>query len=150
MTGKEPEDYFKSFKDGLSDFGQKVNDVVDGFLSGDYMGSTFHVASDAYESDGYFWIEIELPGIKKEEVSIQVIEDELVVKGNKAISDEKERIYYQRERKLGDFIRHFELPENVKLEKIKASFDNGLLRVRFPLEKQEKEEDGDVKDVNID
>ncbi len=149
MTGKEPEDYFKSFKEGLSDFGQKVNDVVDGFLSGDYAGGTFLVTSDAYESDGYFWIEIELPGMKKEEVSIQVIEDELVVKGNKTIAEEEERIYYQRERKLGEFIRHYELPENVKLEKIKASFDNGLLRVRFPLEKP-KEEDEDVKDVNID
>ncbi|MEM6767982.1 MAG: Hsp20/alpha crystallin family protein [Bacteroidota bacterium] len=148
MTEKEPEDYFKSFREGLSDFGQKVNQMVDGILNSDFTGSTFLVTSDVYESDGYFWVELELPGMKKEEVSIQVIEEQLVVKGQKIKSDEKERVYYLKERKLGEFMRHFDLPVNVKLEKIKASFDNGLLRVRFPLEEEKEEED--VKDVNID
>ncbi|KAF7796910.1 hypothetical protein EIP86_008095 [Pleurotus ostreatoroseus] len=75
----------------------------------------------------------ELPGLKKEDVSIDVQNDVLTVSGESKISEERdENGYAVRERRYGKFSRSIPLPKGVKGEEIKAAMENGVLSVTFP------------------
>ncbi|KZT02489.1 HSP20-like chaperone [Laetiporus sulphureus 93-53] len=75
----------------------------------------------------------ELPGLKKEDVAIQVQNGVLTVSGESKISsDREENGYAVRERRFGKFSRSLGLPQGVKSEDVKANLENGVLTVRFP------------------
>ncbi|KZT30438.1 small heat shock protein [Neolentinus lepideus HHB14362 ss-1] len=75
----------------------------------------------------------ELPGLRKEDVQIDVRNNLLSVSGESKISsDRDENGYAVRERRYGKFSRTIPLPRGVKPEDIKASMDNGILSVSFP------------------
>ncbi|EPQ50612.1 HSP20-like chaperone [Gloeophyllum trabeum ATCC 11539] len=75
----------------------------------------------------------ELPGLKKEDVQIDVHNNQLSISGESNISaDRDENGYAVRERRYGKFSRILPLPRGVKPEDIKASMENGVLTVTFP------------------
>jgi HSP20 family protein len=80
-------------------------------------------AVDIYEGDTAVVLKAELPGIKKEDVSVEVKDNVLTIKGErKAESEIKEERYYRRERTYGSFSRSFNLQYTVNPDKIKARF----------------------------
>jgi HSP20 family molecular chaperone IbpA len=80
----------------------------------------------------------ELPGMKKENVSIDVRQEQLTVSGEVSVSSEtKEGDYTVRERRSGKFSRSVKLPKGVKPEDINAKMENGLLSVTFPATQSE-------------
>lgn len=84
-------------------------------------------ASDAY------YIEVDLPGVKKEDVDVSVDKNVLTISGKREVSNEiKEDDYYRVESAYGKFSRSFTLPENVDIEKIKASNEDGVLEIVIP------------------
>ncbi|EAU91899.1 small heat shock protein [Coprinopsis cinerea okayama7 len=75
----------------------------------------------------------ELPGLKKEDVSIDVHNGRLTVSAEtKASSEFEENGYAVRERRFGKLLRTLQLPTGLKEEDIKASMENGVLTVTFP------------------
>ncbi|GLB42417.1 putative small heat shock protein (HSP20) family protein [Lyophyllum shimeji] len=75
----------------------------------------------------------ELPGLKKEDVNIDLHDGRLTVSGDAKISEEhEENGYAVRERRFGKFSRTLQLPQGVKENEIKASMENGILTVTFP------------------
>ncbi|KAH8093080.1 small heat shock protein [Cristinia sonorae] len=75
----------------------------------------------------------ELPGLKKEDVNIDVHNNMLTVSGESKLSSERdENGYAVRERRYGKFSRSIPLPQGIKGEDIKASLENGVLSVTFP------------------
>ncbi|KAL0058994.1 hypothetical protein AAF712_014290 [Marasmius tenuissimus] len=82
----------------------------------------------------------ELPGLKKEDVNIDVRDGRLTVSGETKISsDHEEDGYAIRERRFGRFARTLQLPKGVKEEEIKASLEDGVLTVTFPKSGKEAE-----------
>ncbi|KAA1476764.1 HSP20-like chaperone [Dentipellis sp. KUC8613] len=82
----------------------------------------------------------ELPGLKKEDVNIEVHNNALTVSGETNVSSErKEDGYAVRERRSGKFSRTLPLPQGTKPEEIKASMENGVLEVIFPRTTPEQE-----------
>ncbi|KAJ3786562.1 HSP20-like chaperone [Lentinula aff. detonsa] len=82
----------------------------------------------------------ELPGLKKEDIQIDIHDGRLTVSGESKISSERnEDGYAIRERRYGSFARALQLPRGVKDEEIKASMDNGVLTVTFPKSTKEVE-----------
>ncbi|KAI3470807.1 hypothetical protein Pfo_027470 [Paulownia fortunei] len=80
----------------------------------------------------------DVPGLKKEEVKIS---------GERSREkEEKNDTWHRMERSSGKFLRRFRLPENAKLDQIKASMENGLLTVTVPKEEVKKPE---VKAIEI-
>jgi len=80
-----------------------------------------------------YHIEVELPGIKKEEVDVKVDGNVLTISGERRLRDEvKEEDYHKVESYYGNFSRSFTLPERVDVENIHAESENGLLEVVIP------------------
>jgi HSP20 family protein len=92
---------------------------------------------DIYESNGETVIQAELPGVKKEDISVDVKDNRLTIKGQRSQDEEvKEDNYYRRERLFGSFQRAFTLPGDVEPDDVKAEFKDGVLKVRLPKPKE--------------
>ena len=131
MENKTPEDYFRSFQKGLSDIGQKMNQMVDGLWSSDFFQGDLRVPTDIFETDDLFVVEVEIPGASKKEVSVQIVDDHLSIKGKKVPKDRTEAFDHQSERRFGEFLQSIPLPSYVQMDSIKAKYEDGLLRVQF-------------------
>ena len=94
---------------------------------------------DVYEEKDAVVIKAELPGMKKEDVEVNLAGVNLTIKGEKKEDKEvKEDDYYRRERSYGSFLRTVALPCEVKSDEIKASFKDGVLEVRMPKTEEAK------------
>ncbi|KAG6600955.1 17.5 kDa class I heat shock protein, partial [Cucurbita argyrosperma subsp. sororia] len=84
----------------------------------------------------------DLPGIKKEEVKVEVEEGRVLqISGERSKEkEEKNDKWHRVERSSGKFMRRFRLPENAKVDEVKASIENGVLTVRVPKTKLKKPE----------
>lgn len=90
-------------------------------------------AVDIYEEENGIVLEAELPGIEKKDISIDVKDRVLTLKGDRTAESETEgKNYYRRERTYGEFQRVFTLPEGVNADDIKADFKDGVLEVHIP------------------
>lgn len=88
---------------------------------------------DLYETATAFILEVDLPGIKKLDVTVEVEGDDLVLQGSRA--DEhvhRKGNVYHHERRSGQFVRRLRLPASVDRTQIRAEFRNGVLRVTLP------------------
>ncbi|XP_042521150.1 18.2 kDa class I heat shock protein-like [Macadamia integrifolia] len=90
----------------------------------------------------------DLPGLKKEEVKLEVENGRVLqISGEKSREQEEKNDKWHRvERSSGKFLRRFRLPENAKMEQIKANMENGVLTVTIPKEEEKKPE---VKTIDI-
>jgi len=76
----------------------------------------------------------ELPGLKKEEITVTVTEDGFTVEGERKLEEEeKKHNWYTTERAYGKFVRSVPLPVGTNLADVKATFANGVLEVVAPL-----------------
>ncbi len=91
------------------------------------------VRFDVTDTDDAIEITAELPGIDEKDVELSVADGVLTVKGEKKSEKEtKERDYYLSERRYGSFSRAMRVPDSVDQDKVKASFDNGVLSIVLP------------------
>ncbi|XP_028798376.1 17.3 kDa class I heat shock protein-like [Neltuma alba] len=90
----------------------------------------------------------DLPGLKKDEVKVEVEDDRVLqISGERNVEKEdKNDTWHRVERSSGRFMRRFRLPENVKMDQVKASMENGVLTVTVPKAEVKKP---DVKAIQI-
>ena len=101
---------------------------------------------DIFETSGVLVIRADLPGVNKEDVTVEIKDNELSIKGERKHDPETGEInYYRRERVFGSFSRSFNLEYRVRPENIKARFKNGILEVEIPKPEEEK-----PKQVSVD
>lgn len=90
-------------------------------------------AIDMYQTDDEIVVKAALPGIKADEVQINVTGDVLTLKGEvKQNEEKKERAWHIREQRYGSFERSVALPTEVVADKAKAEFENGILTITLP------------------
>jgi HSP20 family protein len=96
--------------------------------------ATWFPGIDVFERNNRLVTKIDLPGMKKEDVKVEVTDGHLAVSGErKTKAEEKRENYYRCEREYGSFYRAVPLPEGVKLEDVEATFADGVLEVSVPL-----------------
>ncbi len=89
---------------------------------------------DVLEKGDRLVTRIELPGMKKEDVSVEVADGRLSVSGERKYAHEETKDnFYRSEREYGSFCRVVPLPDGVTLDDVKASFSDGVLEVTVPL-----------------
>ncbi|KAJ6708140.1 HEAT-SHOCK PROTEIN 20 FAMILY MEMBER [Salix viminalis] len=125
--------------------------IFDPFSSFDIMGSI-----QAFVDTRFDWKETpeahvfkaDLPGLKKEEVKVEIEDDRVLqISGERSVEKEdKNDAWHRVERSSGKFLRRFRLPENAKMDQVKASMENGVLTVTVPKEEIKKP---DVKAIEI-
>ncbi|KAK4403334.1 class I heat shock protein [Sesamum angolense] len=91
---------------------------------------------------------VDVPGLKKEEVKVEVEDGRILqISGERSKEQEEKNDKWHRvERSSGKFLRRFRLPENAKLDQVKAAMENGVLTVTVPKEEVKKPE---VKAIDI-
>ena len=99
---------------------------------GEKVADWFAPRSEASALEDYYEINVELPGVKAEDVDITMQDNSLAVRGEKR-SERKEtgQSFYFSEREYGAFQRTFRLPEDADGDKIDAQFSDGVLRLKI-------------------
>lgn len=88
---------------------------------------------DIFEDGNDVVVKAELPGMRKEDIEVNISDDVITISGEKKSEEKVEKKdYYRLERSFGSFTRTLRLPAETQTEKGKASFKDGLLEIRIP------------------
>jgi HSP20 family protein len=113
----------------------------------DLSANTWRPLVDIFESEAGVTLLVDLPGVDKTDVSVEVKDNILTIKGNRTSEDTvDDRNYYRRERSFGGFQRSFGMRGPISPDKIKASFKNGVLRIELvkPVEEKPRQVSVDI------
>ncbi|HEY5764931.1 MAG TPA: Hsp20/alpha crystallin family protein [Candidatus Deferrimicrobiaceae bacterium] len=96
-------------------------------------------AVDIYEKNDTVVVKAELPGVERDQISVEVKDGILTLRGERKFErDVKEESYHRVERSYGTFLRSFSLPVSVDQDQVKATFRDGVLEVELPKKEQAK------------
>jgi len=102
-------------------------------LSRDFNGYDFSPSCDFSENEMEFQIQLDIPGVKKRDLKIELEDNRLIISGERAKNSEKKSLRHIRsESYYGSFMRVFNFPTAIKENKIDAHFENGVLKVTIP------------------
>lgn len=133
------EDAFRSF--GMPAFEPKT--LTDAALPG-----FFRPQIDVSGDDNRYEISLDVPGLSESDLTLEVKDDILTIKGQKEErSEDKDKHYYRIERSYGLFQRTLALPDDANADEIKASLDKGVLKLEIPRRAALAKED--VKRISI-
>jgi HSP20 family protein len=130
--------------DGLDKIHSRISDLFDetfgrarGYSSGN--NSVWLPPVDILESRDSYLLRAELPGMKKEDFSLEVKEGILHLSGERKFEEPANGVEYHRvERVAGRFSRSFSLPQTVKADEIKATYRDGILEIHVPKAEEAK------------
>ncbi|MCR5097831.1 MAG: Hsp20/alpha crystallin family protein [Lachnospiraceae bacterium] len=97
--------------------------------------------TDVHEHDDHYEVDIDLPGFKKDEITLELKDGYLLVSANKSLDNDKQDKkgkLVRQERYSGSMQRSFYVGENITEDEIKASFKHGVLNLTVPKEENEK------------
>jgi HSP20 family protein len=99
-------------------------------------------AADIYETEENYLIAMDLPGVSREALELDVDDNRLVVKGTRIV---EESTKHRAERPRGKFLRTFTVPGSVDQAQIGAEYKDGVLQVRLPKRKEQKSKRVEIK-----
>lgn len=126
---------------------KRFSDIMDEFFNEavSVRRNNFTPSIDISETDNQFLISAELPGMKKEDINIDLENSRLTISGERSFKKEEEgKKFHRVETRYGSFNRSFQLPDNVDEESIEASYEDGLLNISI-----DKDEDKVKKQIEI-
>jgi HSP20 family protein len=126
------------FDESFRGIGRGTNDE-------DWSLGAWAPAVDIYEQDGNIVLKAELPGVDPKDFDVRVENNILTLRGERKLDEEVTKESYHRvERSYGTFTRSFTLPNVVDTDKIKAEYNDGILRLTLP-----KREEAKPKQISI-
>jgi HSP20 family protein len=96
----------------------------------------FSPPADIGEAHGEVYVHIQLPGVSKEDLTLQLLDGTLIIKGEIKEKNKEDKSNHRKRIRCGHFSREIPLPGNLDVEKAKAYLERGILRVRIPKTKQ--------------
>jgi len=129
---------FEPFRE-LKELERRLADFLETRGEGGGNISSFSPSLNTREDEKSYYIELDLPGVKKEDISIDINKNSIKVSAERKTKEKiKKEDYYKLESFFGKFQRSFVLPDNVNPDDIKASFEHGVLEMVLPKSDAEK------------
>ena len=130
MKNLVPRDYW----DSLFDFGHMFDNTLFPALRRNLDIESLSPRIDVIETNTNYEITADLPGVKKEDISLQLTGGNLLIEANRVEAKEEteEGKVIRKERYEGKFMRSFYLGENIKQDEINATFTDGVLKIDVP------------------
>ena len=111
-----------------------------------YDNAVWMPLTDISEDNDNFYLKADLPGIKKEDVKISYTDGTICISGERSQEKEtKEKKFHRIERSYGKYYRSFNIPTEIKDDKIKAEFKDGQLTITIPKADEVKPKEIDIK-----
>ncbi len=124
-------------------FSSLLDDFFNDAVASD-SGRLYVPSLDVSETDTHYHIQLSMPGMKKDDISIDLQDRRLTITGErKEEVDDKNTKYHVREMRYGTFERTIMLPNNINQDKIDARFEDGVLKL--DVEKKEKQVNKQIK-----
>jgi HSP20 family protein len=126
---------------------EEMEELVGSFWGGDGLEKLgFYPTTDVVETEKRFEVTVDLPGLKPEEVNVELKNGELWISGKREEEkEEKGKTYHRIERRHGEFRRVLPLPSAIREEEIEAKFESGVLRITVPKTEEAKSKHIEVK-----
>lgn len=138
LSWSTPSELFSSPFSLVRRFSEEMDRTFGRFFSRDDGESFWSPAIEVTENDGQLKVHADLPGLKPEDVRVEVTDDQLIIQGERKYErEEKKKGVYHSERRYGQFYRAIPLPEGANTEQTKAQFENGVLEITMPVPEQE-------------
>jgi len=118
------------------DIFKRMNQIFEENRANPYRGSEPY---DIYKQEDSFIIEFALVGLDSEDISVSVSGQTLKIEAEAKQNDEASEFYHKKISRRS-VKKHFTLHESIDKDSIEAEYKNGLLRVKLPLEKEEKKD----------
>ena len=129
------------------DFGSRFNSLLSEFESKEFPLGGFTPVVNTREGEFAYHVDVDLPGVKKEDIKVDVKDNVITISGERSHKEEvKEDDYHRIETSFGKFERSFTLPKGADAENIAASNKDGVLEVVIPKLKSETEK---VKKIEV-
>lgn len=126
----------------LPSFSSLLDDFFEDFFTEPFIGDGERMLSpkiDLIDKPDKFILKAEIPGVDKKDLNVEVGDDYVVIKGEKGKSEEhKEENFYYKETYSGKFIREVSLPERIKTDTAKSTYENGILKIELPKAEESK------------
>ena len=119
-------------------FNGQIDQLLDEAMRGLSREPAWTPASNVWEDEKGFHVELALPGWETKDVSIQVEKQVMTVAGVQQVENEARRKVYQWEIPDGRFVRQYRLPNFVEQDQASATYKNGLLTISFPKREEAK------------
>ena len=131
VTRYNPNNPIKDFRRSFDLFNSMLNEF--NTASTESVNHDFVPAINTREGEYAYHVEVDLPGISKDDIEIKVEDNTLIISGERKVKEEiKEENYYKVESRFGTFSRSFSLPEEADIENIHAESTDGVLEVVVP------------------
>ena len=118
-----------------------LNDMFDDFFPRSFENMEGMMKTDIYQKDGYYNLDVDIPGYNKEDINMEISDGYLTIKAvhntNSEENDDKGNII-RRERTFGSCQRSFFVGDSIKAEDITAKFNNGVLSISLPSVEQKR------------
>lgn len=109
------------------------------FVARELMHRTWLPPIDITEQDNQYQLRVELPGIRPEDLKVEVLNDSIIIQGEtKEEHAEEKKNYYHRECRIGNIYRQVALPGTVRTEGAIAELKHGILTLRLPKQEERK------------
>jgi len=145
-----PRELFAPFED-VDNLRDEMNRVLGSFFGRNRMepieeGIAWYPPVDLEDFDDKYLVKAELPGMKQSDIKVTINDNTLFLSGEKKTEHkEKNADYYRYERCSGKFQRVFNLPSQVKADKIKAQYKDGVLEIEIPKAEESKPKEIEIK-----
>ena len=124
---------------GLTSMRRAMNSLIDSAMHGDYQGNAalWAPALDLYEKDGKYVVDVSVPGLRKEDIDIEIADNRLTISATRQEEKQEDKTrYHYREVRRGGFSRTVSFPQDIEADKVTANYKDGILQVTVPLSKQ--------------
>lgn len=133
---------------GTDVIGKRFSDIMDEFFNDAVSNrqNTFAPKIDISETENQYVIDVTLPGMKKDDIQLDLEKGRLTISGERQFEKEKEgKTYHRVESHYGSFTRSFQLPDDVKDDSINATYQDGILNITIDKSEEKMKRQIEIK-----